>query len=98
MSKQKERSEAEYLRSENKRLKSENRNLKKQLNRSKKREHLHQDLEEQLVEEYLEDDIQEDVYVSKDKCPKCSGKLDAIDIGNRTLFTCECGFRKTKKK
>jgi hypothetical protein len=98
MAKQKERSELETLRAENRKLKSENRHLKKEVSRSKKREHLHQDLEEKMAEEYLEEDVQEDMYVSNDKCPKCPNKLDAVDIGVRVLYTCECGYRKSKKK
>lgn len=93
--KQKERSEAEYLRSIVRNLKSENRNLRKQLGRNNKRAHQYEDLEEQIQELAL---IETPVEVNK-KCPKCKGKLKTSDLGIKLFIKCEdCNYRETKKK
>lgn len=100
MAKSKDHSEVEYLRSQIRNLKKENKHLKKEISRQNKKAHLYQDLEEKVASEMIEEEQEEELQIinTKDKCPKCSSELEVTDMGIRSLYMCECGYRKSKKK
>lgn len=101
MSKQKEKSEVEYLRAENKKMKSEIKQLKKTVARFSKRSHQLEDLEERIIEQDLKEKEEQFIEVVPDnKCIKCSsGTLEETKIGEvRIIINCSnCDFREIKK-
>jgi len=99
MAKQREKSEVEHLRAENRKMKAELRNLKKQVNRTNKRAHQFEDLEERLAEQTLEEKSSDYIVVDNTACPKCSkGKIETIDLGIRKLVRCDnCEYKETWK-
>lgn len=90
--KQKERSEVEYLRGEIRRLKSENRNLRKRIKDVQKREHLYEISSEELYDSDVE------TGPIAPRCPKCNAlDLVYIDLGRYTLEKCNsCEYRKKR--
>jgi len=99
MSRSKTKSEYENLKGIIRRLKSENRHLRKEIGRSNKKvsqvEGIMNDQEEEALEQLVEIDQEK----KEELCPKCNKhKLDVIEIGTRLLLSCECGYRRSKKK
>lgn len=88
MAKSKSHKRDEDLEGEVRRLKAEVRRLQKQLNYHKKREHLRDEITEDLIEV-----IEEDKRVRM--CKECArGELYDIIIANRQITRCNmCGFR-----
>lgn len=99
MSKQKEKSELEYLRSENRKLKSMNKNLKKQLSRTNKRSDLYHDLEDKIAEDLIQEELNEKELIKNDQCPSCfKGTLETLKLGAKKLALCDsCTYRKLVK-
>jgi predicted nuclease with TOPRIM domain len=100
MPKKHNKREQEEVRGIVRKLQKENQKLKRALSRYDKRAHQYDDLEEREQEFELESHVEKHHVVKQiPTCPKCSGKLDAVPIGNRLLITCqECDYRKTEKK
>lgn len=99
MAKKHSKQEQEEVRGVIRKLVKENQKLKRELSRYNKRAHRYDDLEEREQEIELESQVQHHVVKQIPTCPKCTGKLDAVPIGNRLLITCQdCDYRKTEKK
>lgn len=99
MSKSKDKNELEYLRSQNRHFKKELKHLRKQVSRAEKNKRDVEELEDLLEDELAADRIEDEIYISKNKCPECRGKLEVIDLNVRELIVCvDCSFRKSKKK
>lgn len=98
MSKSPTHSEVELLRGEVRTLKKEVRTLKNQLARAQKRQHQWEGLEER--EKELEETIQTaDPKPTKNRCLKCGGTLEVIDLVIRVITTCNsCNERIVTKK
>ena len=98
MAKSKDRSEVEHLRAMVKQQRSIIKHLKKEVGRSNKRAHQHEDLEERLAEEMLHEYKESEEKVDDKKCPNCSkSKLEFISLGKKTLCICQnCDYRKTR--
>lgn len=95
MSKQRERSELEHLRAENRTLKKQIKHLKKQLSHKEKREHLYEDISEEIEDQGMEEDI-----APKGKsCELCGkGVLVREKMGARILTKCTtCTYSKFTK-
>jgi len=84
--KQRERSETEYLRGQVRKLETENRQLKKRVRALDKRAHFYNDLLEAVAEEIIIDD----------KCPQCkTGKLNYKDFKYVQYEICqECDYKR----
>lgn len=88
--KQKERSEVEYLRGKVKKLESTNRRLRKELRSLKKRAHMYEDIVE---------DVATSVEESKDICTECGkGEITVHDFVHIIVKSCDtCGHKKKIK-
>jgi ribosomal protein L44E len=84
--KNKERSESEYLRGQIRKLESENRQLKRRVKALDRRAHFYEDLVE---------DATEDINI-KDRCPSCKeGTTSIVDLKYVRFETCDsCDYRK----
>lgn len=84
----KERSETEYLRGKNKKLETENRALKKRIRQLDKRAHFFDELVEGIAEEVIEP--------VTEKCPSCfKGDLKILDLSFIKYICCDqCDYRK----
>lgn len=72
-------------------LRAEIRKLKKNITRSKKRLY-------EPESEALEEVAEETKVVHKDRCPRCSGKLELLDLNIKKILMCEsCNYRTVKK-
>lgn len=90
--------EIEVLQQTIKEMRGTIKNLRKQISRKEKRVQDTEDLESRLAEKHLEDDVEDHKMLAKETCPKCAGKIEGVNIGNRALYICnDCGFRKPSK-
>jgi hypothetical protein len=100
VAKQKERSEAEYLRATVKNQRSQIKNLKKELERARKRSYQYEDFEERVADSMIEEDVKEHQIIASSKeerCPECKTKVQPVALGSRQGIFCECGYRRTRK-
>ncbi len=98
LAKKPERNELEFLRGENRKLRSENRHLRKELGRSNKKVQVFESTVSEREDAEFEDVADTAVPVGM-RCPKCSGETKQVDLGSRSLITCdECGHRKSVPK
>jgi len=74
------------------------RSLQKEVKRTKKRQHLYEDLEIKQAEEMIKEEIEEKQTLKDERCPKCQGNLEIIDGARIKVFFCsDCDYRKSKR-
>lgn len=96
MAKKDKGSELEYLRGLVRSQKSIIKSLKKELSRSTKRSQQYQDLEERIAEDTVEEE--KPFFIESEKCPKCSKKIEVVDLGIRKLIVCtDCNYKRSRK-
>lgn len=87
-SRNKNRSELEYVRGKNKQLKSENRQLRRRVNDLEKRSHFY----EEVIDDVVED-------IDLDECQECGkGYLQVLDLKYIKFVHCDtCGYKERLK-